>query len=256
MRASIVAVSLSLVLVACPAHHQKPQSGEFETAEELLQALGRVRFSTLRVRGTVDMRKGSKRVKAHMVYLIKRPAWLRFETESFFDQPLSILVSDGVRFSAWDMKEGRFVQGQATPANISQIIPVPMDGPEVSGILTGQPPLIPYTQSNLDWNSKRGAYQLELSNARLRQIIYVHPSQLIATEIHTWRNGKTLYKLWFEDWTQIDHKPVMPTKIKFEMPAQKIKLRIKIKKAQTEPDLDDAIFRLTPPEGIEIEIWD
>ena len=213
------------------------------------------RPNTLRVSGTIEVRQANKRVKANVLYVTRRPAWLRFETESFLDQPLSILVSDGMTFSAWDMKAGRFVRGRATPSNISQVIPVPMDGPEVAGILMGDPPLIPYARAELFWDEGRGLYRLELSNARLEQRILIDPESLRPVEVRLQNGENLVYLLELSDWIRSDGRLVAPSRIRFEMPAEKIKLRIRVREAEAECELADDLFRLDPPAGVPVEIW-
>jgi outer membrane lipoprotein-sorting protein len=209
----------------------------------------------LRVQGTIDMRRADQRVKAHMLYLASRPAKLRFETESFFDQPLSILVSDGMTFAAWDMKNGRFVRGAATPANISQILPVPMDGPEVSGILLGDPPWIPYAQAVLETEPDGDRLRLELTTARERQRVWLDPDLLYPIEVRLDRGEQLVYQLRFEDWLIESGRAVIARKIEFEMPAEQISVRIRIRQVQADPDLPAELFRLEPPEGAQVEVW-
>lgn len=246
----------ALLLTACPGNHGlRPDGPRIETAEQLLQAMRSQRLQALRVEGTVDMRRGDKRVKAHMIYLTRRPAWLRFETESFFDQPLSILVTDGMRFAAWDMKNGRFVRGSATPAHIARIIPVPLDGSEVAGVLMGDPPWIPYARARLDWDADRGLYRMELTTARARQVALVEPRLLRPLAVELWRHDRRVYHLQYEDWIERQGRAVVPRKIRFEMPADEIRLRIKIRRAQADPELADDLFVLEPPAGVVIERW-
>ncbi len=255
-RRPVWAALAGLLLAACPGKHDlRPAGPRFETAEQLLQAMRSQRLQALRVEGTVDMRRGDKRVKAHMLYLTRRPAWLRFETESFFDQPLSILVTDGMRFSAWDMKNGRFVRGSATPAHIARIIPVPLDGSEVAGVLMGDPPWIPYARARLDWDAERRLYRIEFTTARARQVALIEPRLLRPLEVELRRGDRRVYQLQYEDWIERQGRAVAPRKIRFEMPADEIRLRIKIRRAQADPALADDLFELEPPAGVVIERW-
>ena len=207
---------------------------------------------SLRAGGTIVMRQGSKRLKAHVLVLLRRPAFLRFETESFFDQPLSILVTDGMHFSIWDMDHGRFYRGPATPANIARAIPIPMDATEVVGLLAGDPPLIVYAKSELEWQES-GRYLLTLSNSRERQQISIDPLLLRPTRIICRQAGRLYYDLVYEDF---DSATRLPRKINFEMPGQDIKLRLRLRELEVNPSLADDLFVLTPPSGVPIEQLD
>jgi hypothetical protein len=188
--------------------------------------------------------------------LLRRPASLRFETESFFDQPLSILVTNGMEFSVWDMDRGRFVAGSATPANISRVIPIPMDGPEVVGILMGDAPLIPWANAELKHEEDSGLYRLILSNSRLRQDILVHPGSLRPVTVTCRQNDKLSYRIEYEDWLGKKDEPLAPEKILFEMPSEDIRLKLKVKKGKRNPGMKDEFFQLNPPEGIVVESLD
>ena len=186
VRLTLIALA-ALSGVGCPPRNglHLPESDRIENPKELLTAVREKgkELSSLRAEGTILMRRGGKRIKAHTILLLRRPATLRFETISFFEQPLSILVTDGMQFSLWDMDKGRFYKGAATPQNISRVIPIPMDGPEVAGILLGDPPLIPFANSSLEWDNQNGLYILTLSNSRQTQIIKIHPGLLRPTEV-------------------------------------------------------------------------
>ena len=255
--ALLLSLLLSLLGVGCPpkGHVRPAGTADYENAKALLSAMRAARLGSLRVSGTIDMRRGTQRVKAHMIYLAKQPAWLRFETESFFDQPLSILVTDGMTFSAWDLKAGRFARGPATPANVSQIIPVPLDGSEVAGVLMGDPPLIPYARAELTWDEDASAHLLTLSDARQEQYVLVHPGHLRPLRVWLKQKGKLVYDLHYEKWLIEQGQAVAPGKILFEMPADEIRLKIRIREAEASPQLADDLFRLDPPDGIQIENW-
>ena len=105
--------SLALMALGCMKPPLvRPEAGRFASAEALLQAMRAGEPGSLRVSGTADMRRGGKRIKARMTYLVRLPADLRFQTESFFEQPWSILVADGMRFSAWDMRGACLSRGE------------------------------------------------------------------------------------------------------------------------------------------------
>jgi len=243
---------LSLTLCCCPKNGvQVPKDERIKDPKQLMTAVREKgkELTSLRAEGTILARRSGKRFKAHMILLLRRPATLRFETVSFFEQPLSILVTDGMEFSLWDMDKGRFYQGAATPVNISRVIPIPMDGPEVSGILFGDPPLIPFAQSKLKFED--GLYVLTLSNSRQQQTIKIHPTRLRPTEVHLKVDGKEYYKLVYDDWHAT--QPPVVEKATFTMPSENTRLTIKIRDVEKNVDLKDDLFVLTPPEGLPIE---
>ena len=200
----------------------------------------------------VEYRTGPKRIKVRILYVARKPATLRFETESFFDQPLSILVTDGMTFSSWDMKNGRFITGHATMANISKVLPVPMDGADIARMLLGQAPLIAYASDKLEFD--QGQYVITLSNARQTETIRVGPD-LAPSSIKLFTNGHVTYSLTLSDWLKQKGRPLVPGKIRFEMPSENAKVRIKLFQADPTNFPEDEVFDLKVPEGVDVENW-
>jgi hypothetical protein len=124
-----------------------------------------------------------------------------------------------------------------------------MDGPEVSGILFGDPPIIPFADSSLDF--KDGLYILTLSNSQQQQVIKIHPTRLRPTEVKLKVGGKDYYDLVYNDWH--DTKPPVVEKATFTMDSENIRLVIKIREVERNVDLKDDLFVLTPPEGLPVE---
>jgi outer membrane lipoprotein-sorting protein len=249
----VLPLVLLVPLLACSSlKHKRPEKA-IEDPAVIIQALRSNPVGSLRVLGTLDMRQEGKRVKAHMVYVIKNSTWFRFETESFFDQPLSILVSDGRQFTAWDIKKSRVIQGQATPENISRVIPLPMTGAEIAGILSGNPALNNFSRSTLSWDFDRGLYRLQLSSENSTQTVLVDPKSIKPVETFVEKGGELVYKLSYSQWLKDN---IMPGRLQFEMPSRKIIVRMRIKEAQPDPAIKDSLFQLHPPKGIPIEYWD
>ncbi len=241
-----------LLLTACPHRrgNQPPETRRFVKPDELLAAMAQQtkRTQSIRAVGVVDMRRRGQRIKAHMVYTAQRPARLRFETESFFDQPISILVLDNTVFSIWDLNKGRFLRGPARPEHIARKLPVPMQPEAVVGLLMGEPPLIDFEQARIEWKKEKGLYLLTLSKDKRIEEILVDPISMHPMEAKVWTDGETYFTLKYKDW-----QGLLPRKVEFEMPGEKMKLKLRIKEVEVDPKLEDSLFRLTPPPGIAIE---
>jgi hypothetical protein len=245
-----------LLLSGCPKRgFYLPPSQRIQDPAALLAELRASgdRLQSLRMEGTIALRQGSKRIKARMTAVGKRPSFLRFETESFFDTPLSILVTDGMNFSLWDMDQGRFFVGPATPNNISRVLPLQMDGPEVVGVLLGDPPLIAYAQSSLQFDEAKGLYHLTLSNSRQRQELLIHPATLRPENVTCHELDQLLYNIAFEDWDNESGNVSVPKKIVFELPTKDVLLTLRVRAFHSNPSLEDILFTITPPAGTSVE---
>ncbi|NMB74296.1 MAG: hypothetical protein GYA21_04105 [Myxococcales bacterium] len=250
------ALLIALCLGGCP--HRPGPGGplqRFEDAPALLEAVRQQaqKLERLRVRGTVLARREGQRVKARFAAATALPARLRFETESFFDQPVSILVTDGMEFSLWDMEGGRFFVGRATPANLSRAIPVFLDGPEVVGLLRGEPPLIAFAESRLELEPDGAHYLVWLSNSRERERLRIDGRELKLLEVEVEVEGRRLYLLKLAAW---EDRPRLPREISFEMPSQKLELTLKVRQAEAAEPFAEDVFRLAAPPGVPVENLD
>ncbi len=252
-------LALLCALAGCPAPRPAgPGLGQtFDTPEALIQAMRAdlARLESLRAAGSVDMRQGGQRVRAHVLYLAARPAWLRFETESFFDAPLSILVSDGERFTVWDMDQGRVLTGRASPVNLGRVLPVALDGSALAALLLGEPPWIAHAAASLEGGG-RDPYRLTLSNDRELQTIEVDPALLRPTRVELVAGGRRRVLVEYGDWQVRAGLPVAPERLTLEMPEQEMHLKIRLKEIEANPTLDRALFSLTLPEGTQAEDLD
>jgi len=136
------------------------------------------------------------------------------------------------------------------------VIPIPMDGPEVVGILAGDPPLIPYARAAMQWHPGKGRYAATLSNSRIQQKIFIHPHLLRPTLVTCHTGGKLFYRIEYEDFAKRTGGAAVPRRILFEMPAKNIRLRVRIREVEHNPDLTDDMFELLPPDEIAIERLD
>jgi hypothetical protein len=246
----------ALVLGGC-LHQIRPLSettrlSDPQTFLELVRTRS-ARLHSVRASGYADIRSSGRHLRAHVTLAAQRPAWLRFETESFFDQPLSILTTDGMVFALWDMDKGRFLTGKATPANISRVIPLLLDGAEVAGIVLGDPPLIPYATLELFFDDVAQLYRLVLRNSRQEQEVRIEPTSLRPVQVICHNEGKLWYQLFFEDWSGNPNGPRAPQTLRFASPHDSIKIEIHLRQADINPQLDEGLFRLTPPGGMRLE---
>lgn len=253
-----IATALMIALCLCGCPHRPGPSGpvaRFEDAPSLLEAVRQRarRLERLRLRGTVLARREGQRVKARFSAVTALPARLRFETESFFDQPVSILVTDGMDFSLWDMEGGRFFRGRATPANLSRAIPVFLDGPEVVGLLRGEPPLIAFAESRLELEPDGVHYRVWLANSRERERLRIDGRELRLLEAEVEVEGRRLYLLKLASW---EDAPRLPREFVFEMPGQDLQLTLKIREAEISEPFAEDIFQLAAPPGVPVENLD
>ena len=154
----------ALMLVAASCHQpppaQRPTPGP--SAAELRAALearqSAIRTMNARVRATSWI--GGDRLRASVLMLVTRAGQLRFEAEVSLQGTVSILTTDGARFSLLDLQKNELHQGPACPSNVASLIRIPLLPAEVAAILLGDVRLELPVNDDADqasWDPERSA---------------------------------------------------------------------------------------------------
>ncbi len=164
-------------LSATPPASQLPSGAAALTRIAETQSCGH----GVRARAKIDHFGKQGRVRAELMLYGVAPASLRMDAVSPFGATLATLASDGKRFSLYDVRERRFLEGPAAPCNIARLTQVPLPGHVLIGLLRGLPPVLAHTAApTIAWNSD-GYYVVSvIGNHEAREEIRlaVHPDDL------------------------------------------------------------------------------
>jgi hypothetical protein len=162
-RALLRALGIGLALAAC--HRAAPPS-RFPSARDAIDAMrATVACSRGLVgEGTFDYFGDEGRVRARSLYVVARPAQLRFDVINPMGGVLSTLTSDGHTFAFYDLRAREFLTGPADECNIEKALRVPVPPAALGELLTGQAPILAHRpeQARIGWES--GAYVLEIES--------------------------------------------------------------------------------------------
>jgi hypothetical protein len=156
--------------------------------------------------GTFDYFGDEGRVRAKSLYVVARPARLRFDVVNPLGGVLSTLTSDGERFAFSDLRERQFLTGPADECNLEQALKVPVPPEALGELLTGQAPILVHRpeQAQLAWES--GAYVLRIdSEHRAAEEVHLVPrdedwerpwqqQRLRVLEVRVSQQGLVLYE--------------------------------------------------------------
>jgi hypothetical protein len=168
VRRLIAIAFLAACAAGCPGRPpvQRPTPGP--SADELRAALTArqeaIRSMNARVRATSWI--GGERLRASVLMLVTRAGQLRFEAEISLQGTVSILTTEGGRFSLLDLQKNELHRGPACPANVASLIRIPLSPAEVAAILLGDVKLdadADEQKVEVVWDQARGADVLELS---------------------------------------------------------------------------------------------
>jgi hypothetical protein len=236
--------------------------------------------------GTFDYLGDEGRVRARSLYVVARPARLRFDVMSPIGGVLSTLTSDGQRFAFADLREKRFVEGPADECNLERALRVPIPPAALSELLTGQAPILVHRpeQATLSWQD--GSYRLQIqSEVQATEEVRLVPreedwqrpwqeQQLRVLEVRVSQGGLVLYEAALEE-----HRPAklaaprvdpdgiepdippsgpacsaeVPRRIRFQVPGSGRDILFTQKEVWHNPPLIPELFTLPPPPGVRVQ---
>jgi hypothetical protein len=161
--------------------------------------------------GTFDYLGDEGRVRARSLYVVARPAQLRFDVMSPVGGVLSTLTSDGRRFAFSDLRERQFVEGPADSCNVERALRVPIPPAALGELLSGQAPILVHRpeQATLTWEG--GSYRLQIqSEVQANEEVRLVPrdedwqrpwqeQQLRVLTVRVSQQGLVLYEASLED---------------------------------------------------------
>lgn len=262
----------ALLMGTAGCAHKKPIDfgplGLIENPETALEALKARRAKLKSVSGEAKLSAKTKQGSGSLgqFVLAQVPDQLRLESISFFGQPLAVLTVNGDFFHLHDLENGRFFAGEATAANVSQLLPVKIPPHELVSLLLGVPPLLENVEArSLRVDEKERVYVLDLSSeVQTEQKLSVKSSQQQrlgldpATLRPLWvempaRPGSSAYGATFSDYEEVDGFDV-PKRIALVSLKDSQRLELRFSDREFNEEIEEEAFVQSPPPGAEILI--
>ena len=256
MRPRLEGLALVLAAVSVSGAHcgsvHRPEGGPATLKEALARLASRGEAVTgLRGFAKVEAYRDGERIRFGQVVLAQRPARLRVETLSPFDQPISYLAADGQTLSLYVLGQQRFLTGTPSAANVGRLFPLRLAPAHVVEVLLGGIPLAPGPAA-LDWDSKRGEWRISIASPEGPGAVraWLRPGDLAPTRIvgpaSTWSLDLDRYER------------IGPIEM-----AQRLRFRVEADDAdvifrwddepEVNPSIADEVWRLEPPRGVQVE---
>ncbi len=139
---SLALISLLAAVAAC---HRVPPADLSRDPTALLEQVQAAQARARRVRGSARVHISSPQLSGTITEFIaaEKPDRLRLETVDFFGNPAAVLVSAGGRFEFLDTRANVLYRGEASPENVSRLLPVVLPVEELVTILCGSAPILP-----------------------------------------------------------------------------------------------------------------
>jgi hypothetical protein len=137
----------TLVALAMAGCARVPPADLSRDPAALLDQVRAAQARVQRVRGSARVRIASPGGSGTVTEFAaaEKPDRVRLETVDFFGDPAAVLVAAGGRFAFLDRRANVLYRGDATPENVSRLLPVVIPVEEMVTILCGSAPLLPGT---------------------------------------------------------------------------------------------------------------
>lgn len=244
-------VALAAACVRVPPADLARDPGEL--ADQVRAAQARVQ----RVKGTARVRVQSPTLSGTVLEFLaaEKPDRLRLETLDFFGNPAAVLVASGGRFSFFDARANVFYRGEATPENVSRLLPVALPAEELVTILCGSAPLLPGRA--LEVGVEDGYVLLTIGAGDVGQRLALGPKASVAWS-RLRRAGATgvdetpAYDLTFDRFEDRAGAR-FPTEVRLDAPAGRAVVELRWRPdLEVQGDLDAGLFRMEPPRGARV----
>lgn len=213
-----------------------------------------------RVRGTARVKISSPDVSGTVVEFAaaEKPDRVRLETLDFFGNPASVLVAAGGRFAFLDARANVLYRGDATPENVSRVLPVLLPVEELVTILCGSAPLLPGRA--LDASVSDGVLLLTLGLGDVGQQLAIGERASVersrvrraaAAGTATAREAAPAYDLQFEGF-HVRSGALFPDQVQLDAPSARSAVRLAWRELDVNGAPDPALFRLEPPRGARV----
>ena len=186
--------------------------------------------------------------------MAERPGRLRVEVHDFFGNVVAVLVVEDGRLALFDARQGTFLRGAATPANLARLVPVPLPPEALVTLLCGSAPLLDGAAVAAEpgdglvlltaprratwcsgWRSGPGAALLASRVRRLTSAGEVPAGLDAEFSVHRTRAGQRL-----------------PTDLSARAAEAGVALTLHWRDLEVNRPVDPSLFRLSPPAGARV----
>ena len=255
--------AVSVVLVACGGRQTPPPDDAPSDAVELFEAtMTRAEaISSVRAIGDIEYYGDDGRVRIRQVVLARAPGDVRIEAISPFDTTLSVLVLNEDELAWYDVSAETYATGAPTTDNLARIAPLVLSPEDIVRVMRGGPPL-EVADTDMDawaiaWDGRERRWALTAPSTDGGTLtLYVEHDTWVLSGAHLRdAGGDTLYELRTGNFVDVSGDAldtVMPSRIRFLMPAHDVDVSLDIERWQLDPPLADTLFELAAPRGVDV----
>jgi outer membrane lipoprotein-sorting protein len=186
--------------------------------------------------------------KGKLVILARRPASLHFSALSPTDDLVAFLASDGARFTSFERGSSVCEVGDACAANVGSLLPIPMEGAELVGLLISSVPIMKHERATVSWDPRAGAYRLELVDGARSERIWVDHGSGRVRVAELWDGRKRQVRIGYSEF-QRHGELSLAHEIHVEAARNNVDLKIRYRDVELNGSIDDDAFAIACPDG-------
>ena len=254
----LLTIGLCAALVALTAsccRRPVPTPGGPTTARTGVDPLARA-LAASRVRRTARIlmkmvfRQQGKRRTTRAIALLRRPAGLRLELLTMFQQPAAVLAVQGDRIAGVDVLRKTWSSGRASTATMRRLSGLPFHPRSLVALLFGEPPLERGDQPRLERLSQGLAvYVVKKSKGVLRITVSAKARRVV--EVRYYEAAKLVFSVKYARFRRCG-KTRCARSLRVWMPARRVRLRIEFKRARYGLPIAKRAFKLPRPRGFRV----
>ena len=210
IKVSIVAALLfPLCLYGCLRRPKAFPAGPSPDASRIIESLKQRKNDLKSFRGVGKFKtvRGTNVNTFRMVWIGSKPQNLRVETLGPWGHPTLTFIINGSTFLLHSHEDNRYFKGDATVENLSRFLPMRVRAEDLFGLLSGQPPILPFHHAKIRPSTAEGGRLLSLYKkwGRLIEKIWLKGDAKAIEQVEVFDDwGNLQYRTAFSEFHQME----------------------------------------------------
>lgn len=210
IKVSIVAALLfPLCLYGCLRRPKAFPAGPSPDASRIIESLKQRKNDLKSFRGVGKFKtvRGTNANTFRMVWIGSKPQNLRVETLGPWGHPTLTFIINGSTFILHSHEDNRYFKGDATVENLSRFLPMRVRAEDLFGLLSGQPPILPFHHAKIRPSTAEGGRLLSLYKkwGRLIEKIWLKGDAKAIEQVEVFDDwGNLQYRTAFSEFHQME----------------------------------------------------
>jgi len=198
-----------LCLYGCVPRPKAFPTGPGPDAIRILESLKQRNNDLKSFRGVGKLKtvRGTNANIFRMVWIGTQPQNLRVETLGPWGQPTLTFIINGSRFFLHSREDNRYFKGDATARNLSRFLSMRVRAGDLVGLLSGQPPILPFHHATIQALTAEDGWLLSLYKkwGRLIEKIWLNEDSMAVEQVEVFDGRSNLqYRVSFSEFHHVE----------------------------------------------------